>query len=797
MLTRFSLTFQLRKSKSLQNGTVPIYLRVAITESVFELSSKQYIKQDKWNTEAQKVMGNSEEARTVNAYLKNLEKEVFQAYHELIQHNEEVTAINLKMKLLGQGINRRNILDVFKEHNQKVEALVGKQYADLTLERYKTSLSHTQNFILWKYKIADMDVTQLNYEFIESYEFWLKSVRNCDHNTTMKYLGNFKKIVRICIKNGWLQRDPFYGFNFAMHEVKRTALVEEELATLTQKTFVSDRVGRVRDIFLFSCYTGLAYVDVKKLRRAEIQKGNNNQEWIFTSRQKTDTDSRIPLLPEASAILKKYENDPVCVTSDRALPVLSNQKMNSYLASDKILDEYQTWWQNSINVGKGKLGIDVGYTRSVHHDIDTETVGQGNMAVNNIPFSVKYQVTGEHSGLKLITGVNGTYEFEHNLTAPPAPYVADYEIPNYTKFEAGGYAILEENYKNLTLSGGLRYDITNFIGKDMYLINAGAPGQAIVPAETPGAAVQFTGFNNTYTGWSGSLGASYQLPANNYIKLNISKSYRSPAINELTSNGLNIGSNAVQLGNINLKAEQGYQVDFAYGINGRDISFELDGFYNHINNFIFADRTDSISQGYPVYQYVSSNTAILTGASGYFNIHPGDAKWLEITNGLTYIYTHIPNSTDSTNHLPWIPAPHLTTQVKFKLNDRKNSILKGTFIEIGQTKYWEQNDVYSALYTELPSAGYTLYNAGLGTNFVNPKTGKVVCFFYLSCTNLTNTAYADHLNLAQYFYSKNGNLVTVTQQRQGVYNMGRNVGMKLIFPFGGHKVSDTEVHGID
>ena len=434
------------------------------------------------------------------------------------------------------------------------------------------------------------------------------------------------------------------------------------------------------------------------------------------------------------------------------------------VAGDKILDEYQTWWQNSINLGKGKLGIDMGYTRSVHHDIDSGTIGSGNMAVNDIPYSIKYQLTGDRSGLKLTTGVNGIYEFQNNLAAPPPPYEADYEIPNYTNFEIGGYAILERNFKSLTLSGGLRYDVTDFIGQGMLS--------------------QFTGFNNTYSGWSGSLGASYALPGGNYVKVNVSRSFRAPAINELTSNGLNIGSNAVQLGNINLKPEQGYQLDFAYGCNGRDVSFEIDGFYNHINHFIFADRTDSVSQGYPVYEYVSSNTAIITGVSGFFNIHPADTKWLEIDNGLTYIYTHLPNSTDSTNHLPWTSAPHLTTEIKFKLNDRSQSVLRGTYVEVGQAKYWAQNDIYSALYTEVPSAAYTLFNAGLGTNFVNPRTGRVVCSLYVKCTNLTNIAYADHLNLAQYFLAHNGNIVTVTQQNQGVYNMGRDVSVKVVFPFG-------------
>lgn len=454
------------------------------------------------------------------------------------------------------------------------------------------------------------------------------------------------------------------------------------------------------------------------------------------------------------------------------------------IAGDKVLEEYQAWWQNSINVGNGRIGVDIGFTRSVHHDIDSGYVGTGNLYVNDIPYNFKYHISGTDSSLSFTAGINGIYEVQKGGGEPPAPYIGDYEIPSYSNFEIGAYAIIEKRYKNLTLSGGLRLDRTDFVGNSLYLLNAGDPNQSTVLAGTPGATQQFAAFNNKYTGPSGSIGASYQLPDNNYVKLNFSKSYRAPAINELTSNGLNIGSNAVQLGNLNLKAEQGYQIDLAYGYNGKDVNFEADGFYNHINNFIFADRTDSVSQGYPVYQFVSSNVAIITGVSAYFNIHPKAARWFEMDNGFTYIYTYLPNSTDSTRHIPYTAAPHLTSEFKFRLKDRHNSILSQTYFKAGLQHDWAQHDIYSALYTEVPSAAYTLFNAGIGTNFINPKNGRVICSFFVNCTNLTNVAYADHLNLAQYFYAVNGNTVTVTKQNQGVYNMGRNVSFKLVFPFG-------------
>lgn len=467
------------------------------------------------------------------------------------------------------------------------------------------------------------------------------------------------------------------------------------------------------------------------------------------------------------------------------------------IAGDQVLEHDEAWWQNSINIGQGRIGADVGYTQSIRHEIDTGTVGEENMIVHDIPYSFKYQVTGVNSGLKLTTGVNGMYEFLNNYPEPPAPYIGYSEICNYTDFDIGGYAILGWDYKNLSVSGGLRYDLRDMVGQSMYLINYDTPEQQQVPAGTPGAYQQYPPFSNTYTGPSGSIGASYQLPDNNYVKINFAKSFRAPSADELNSNSLNSGASAYIIGNTSLKAEQGYEADVAYGNNGRDVNFELDGYANYISNFIFEQRLgskiggDSTDLGYPVLAYTSS-TAIIAGVSAYFNIHPADTKWIEIDNGLTYVYTYLPNQTDSTDHVPLTPAPRLTTEVKFKLNDKKHSIIQGTYIEFGQDKYWAQNNIYSAYYTGLPSQAYTLYNAGIGTDFVDTKTGRVICSFYINVTNLTNIAYIDPLSHAAYFLAYNAVPVVVTQASQGIYNMGRNIGFKLLFPIGGHKIPDRE-----
>jgi iron complex outermembrane receptor protein len=239
-------------------------------------------------------------------------------------------------------------------------------------------------------------------------------------------------------------------------------------------------------------------------------------------------------------------------------------------------------------------------------------------------------------------------------------------------------------------------------------------------------------------------------------------------------------------------------VDAAYGNNGKDVNFEVDGFYNYINNFIFSDRlpgkngADSILLGKPVYKY-TANTAIITGVSAYFNIHPAAAKWLELDNGFTYIYTFLPGKTDSTRHLPWTPAPRLTSDVRLKLADRPASIFSGAYFKFGLEHDWAQRDIYSAQYTELPSYAYTLLNAGIGTNFISKRDKHLLCSFFINCTNLANIAYVDHTARTQYFWAYNGandptNFgrvpATVTMQSEGIYNMGRNIGFKLIIPIG-------------
>ena len=297
------------------------------------MSTKRQCAPEKWNQDAGRMNGKGEVVKAFNAYLDTFQQKIYEAKRQLMEMDKSINCDNLKALLAGKDLNEEKsmVLQIFARHNEQMAALVPKEYAPGTLERYKTSLKHTKEFIWWKYKLEDIELNKLNYEFIEDYHFWLKSVRKCGHNSAIKYLSNFRKIIKKCLRSGWIERDPFLGFNMAKKEVTRTALSNEELQAIASKEFTITRLSLVRDIFLFSCYSGLAYADVKKLKRSELIKGVDGNLWIICKRQKTDVPSRIPLLPAALNIIKKYEQHEECKLKDVLLPVLSNQKMNAYL----------------------------------------------------------------------------------------------------------------------------------------------------------------------------------------------------------------------------------------------------------------------------------------------------------------------------------------------------------------------------------------------------------------------------------------------------------------------------------
>lgn len=208
----FSLLFLLKKNKQKANGTVPLYARITIDGVPKEISCKRCIDPDLWDNKLQRLSGRTQEIKSMNSYLKTFEQEIFDAHHMAMKDKKHVTAAVVKSKVTGTDRAKHMIIPIFKEHNRKMWALVPDEFAKGTAERYDTSLMHTANYIVWKYKKNDIDIEDIDYEFVTDYEFYLKTERDCCHNTAVKYVKNFQKIINICLKNEWIVRDPFLKY---------------------------------------------------------------------------------------------------------------------------------------------------------------------------------------------------------------------------------------------------------------------------------------------------------------------------------------------------------------------------------------------------------------------------------------------------------------------------------------------------------------------------------------------------------------------------------------------------------
>lgn len=333
MKTNFSVLFFLKKPKNYTKGAVYfIFLRITVDGVRAEMSTSRSCEPERWNAKAGKVIGTKEEVKTLNAYLESMKAEVYAAHTLLSVDGTEITADSVKCKYLGKEEKSHTILEAIKIHNEKMEALVEKdEYASGTLKRFQVLERHIKDYIAEKYSKKDFNVKSIDHEFIDGFDFYLHTSKDNDTNTANKHLKNLKKIVSICRRYKWISTDPFFGYILKSKPVHRGFLTADELQKITEKRFTTTRLSQVRDFFLFSCYTGLSYVDVQKLKFSDIGIGVDGERWIFSYRKKTDTRLAIPLLPIATKILDRYSNSPCCSNQGKALPISSNQKMNEYL----------------------------------------------------------------------------------------------------------------------------------------------------------------------------------------------------------------------------------------------------------------------------------------------------------------------------------------------------------------------------------------------------------------------------------------------------------------------------------
>ncbi|SRX74772.1 site-specific integrase [Aequorivita antarctica] len=337
MNTSFSVLFYLKSRKTDKGLKVPIYLRFTVNGKRSGLSISRKIDPQKWDARANKARGTSQESKELNIYLDKIRSRVNKIHEKLIEENEPYTAQDLKNLYAGKKEKPKMLVEVFDAHNKQMEKLIDIEFALGTFKRYFTTRNHIYEYVKEAYGREDIPVQDVNLKFIRGFEYFLKEKKGCNHNSSLKYVNNFKKIIRMAVGNEWITKDPFYNYKIKFKTVEREFLSKEELKTLTEREIKWERLAVVRDMFVFCCYTGLAYVDIQKLTPDNIVRDIDGNLFIQAKRTKTKTKLVIPLLSPALSILNKYEDHPKVLNGDCVLPVLSNQKSNAYLKEIALL----------------------------------------------------------------------------------------------------------------------------------------------------------------------------------------------------------------------------------------------------------------------------------------------------------------------------------------------------------------------------------------------------------------------------------------------------------------------------
>ena len=330
----FNVLFFLKKTKLLKNGEASVCMRITVNGTRVENNIRKSIDPSLWNQAKESARGKSRKSCDLNAYIENARIKLHQIFCELEEQNQPITARLLQEIFFGQDKEPeavRTLIGTMQEHNDQCRALIGKDYALITVRRYESCKRYLAELIRQKYGKDDLPLAEVNGELVRAFEFYLKTEKECQQNTVIRYMKCLKKITNLALANEWIAKDPFIGIKFHEKEVIREFLTMDELLSIYHKEFPLERITVVRDVFIFAAFTGLAFIDVQQLSLEHIVKDNNGNLWIRKPRQKTKNMCNIPLLDIPLEILRKYADYPASKKKGALLPVPCNQKMNSYL----------------------------------------------------------------------------------------------------------------------------------------------------------------------------------------------------------------------------------------------------------------------------------------------------------------------------------------------------------------------------------------------------------------------------------------------------------------------------------
>ena len=377
-----NILFYLKKSQEDKKGMVPVYMRITINGVRSELSTNRKIEFLKWDGNTQRVKGRSEETKTFNNYLDNLENRVKHDFNLLNDRDGEISSEILRDMLNGTHQKRFSLVTVFETNNKLIELEKGQKYSQSTIDQYKTTFERIKLFMIQEYNCGDMDLSKLDVLFIRRFEIFLKTKFSIEHNTIMKHLKQLKKVVHFAQQLGYIDNDPFILHQTAFKQFSRESLTQGELKKIEEHKFSIKRLDRVKDVFLFVCYTGFSYSDLFLLTPECITKGIDGKNWIIYEREKTGVRASIPLLNQAQVIIDKYNDDPECQVGNKLLPVISNQKLNSYLS--EIADICDINKHITMHLGRHTFATTVTLTNGVPIETVSKMLGHTSIKTTQI-----------------------------------------------------------------------------------------------------------------------------------------------------------------------------------------------------------------------------------------------------------------------------------------------------------------------------------------------------------------------------------------------------------------------------
>ena len=328
----FSILFWINNSRT-TNGKSELFARITVNGKRANIGLKRKVCLDQWDIKSKRVKGNSSKARQINNQIDQIRAKLYEIYQELKFKNKLITAQLIKAKFNGEDDHSKTLQEIINYHNRKIE----KTLATGTIRNFGITENYINRFLNNRLKTNDIYLNQLNYKFLSDFETFLFGYYPKGHpkamgnNTVMKHIQRLRKITTLAYHLDWIDKDPFIRWKPTYESKQREFLSANELSNLENYKFPLERLDRVRDLFVFSCYTGISYADLMKLTRDNIVLGIDGCKWIATKRQKTKTPVNVPLLEKAEIVLQKYADHPVTIVSETLLPVLTNEKINLYL----------------------------------------------------------------------------------------------------------------------------------------------------------------------------------------------------------------------------------------------------------------------------------------------------------------------------------------------------------------------------------------------------------------------------------------------------------------------------------